>query len=836
MMFCSKLNAQLDLEHWFPPFLQSSRGLITVSSVRLLLSTDKTQPFKVRLYNDNKLIEEFTLSKDQPIEYEVPDDSKIRATAVQNTMRVTKMGYHLAGEKSFYASLRMYGLPISEMISSKGKTALGKEFFVVNDQSILYDEKEPNGTRKFMMNYQASFMALEDNTHIKVSNYDERLVFANGDTSNELNIVLNKGESYIVAAIKSDNPTANNPIPVIDDNDPNFIGAKITSDKKIVVNNGNFLSQDLGDIGENINLDQSVPTSEIGKEYFIANGLTIPDGYMEKMIMVATQNDTKIYYNEETQPALTLNEGEYYIGPAPRIHKFQAGSQPSFQNVKNKVVETKGLYLRASKPLYVYQMTGGFQDMPARMAPDMTTTTSSMMFSFPIDKNYFPDPRQRLTNTLVIPNIDFLSGRKLDTKINIKTEDGASVRVNNQLIPSSEFSPIVGKPGWSYWARFQLQGNLAVHSDKSINVDYTGGYIYSGIAGSFTGKSNDPYIIQNGNCIQETVTLTLSNIDFESIQWRRNGVNIPGANSQIFIPTVPGTYDCVVTYMDFSYTTDSVVVVDCPYAISTREMGDLCPDFLVNTFFSAPNGSLPIVSREVLTQPLHGTATLVGDDFLIKPEPAFSGRDRFIYKITASTGFYEVVKVEYNVLPTPIADIKDSILPDAVLEPNYYYNLSSVINVGNGETFQYYESQEDAENKTNEISDFTNYHTTVEKKIYIRITANSGCFVIKDFMLLIPPKPETVFSLPNVFTPNADGLNDVWDYSILKKVDLSLLKIFDRYGALVFQHDPGKDYTWNGKDISNKPLKTATYWAIIHYTDPEGKLVELKMWILLKNS
>ena len=834
--FSGKVSAQLDLEHWIPPFLQSSRGLITVSSVRLLLSTDKVQPFKVRLYNNNQLVKEFTLSKDQPIEYEVPDDSKIRATSIRNTMRPVKMGYHLAGEKSFFVSLRMYGIPISGMIASKGKTALGTEFYVVNDQSILYDENEPNGRRKFMMNYQASIMALEDNTHIKVANYDDRLVFTDGTDADELNFVLNKGESYIVAAVKSDNPTPNNPIPVLDDNDPNLIGAKITSDKKIIVNNGNFLSQDLGDIGENINLDQSLPTSKIGKEYFIANGLTIPDGFMEKMVMVATQDDTKIYLNDETAPFKTLNEGEYFIGPAPKVKKFKVGSQPSWMNSNMKLIETKGIYLRSSKPMYIFQMVGGFQHMPTRMEPDLTPSTSAMMFSFPIDKNYLPDPRQNLSNTVVIPNIGMLSDRPIDTKITIKTEDGATVKVNNQTIPPSDFSPIVGKPGWSYWSRFQLGGDLSVTSDKSVNVDYTGGYMFSGIAGSFTGFSNDPFIIKNGNCIQETVILSLNNSDFEHIQWQLNGVNIAGANSPTYIPTLPGSYRCVLSYMDFTFITDPVQVENCPYAISTRNIGDQCPDFTVTPFFSPPNGNLPIVSTEILTQPAHGTVTLEGNVFRVIPQEGFTGSDRFIYKITGSTGFYEVVKIEYNVLATPIGDIKESILPEVSIEPNYFYNLNLAINTQNNETFVFYENEEDATNETNPIVDVLNYSTTTEKTIYVRVTAANGCFVVKNFQLLIPPKPGNVFSLPNVLTPNNDGLNDVWDYSALKNTELIEMKIFDRFGALVYQHQSAEKYFWSGKDLSGKSMKTAAYWAVFTYRNTDGKMVTESMWILLKNS
>jgi len=830
------MKAQLDLEHWFPPFLQSSVGNTSVTSVRILLSTDKVQPFKVRLFNDNKLVEEFIISKSQPIDYVVPDDSKIRATSKTNTMRPTTMGYHLAGEKSFYASIRMYGLPISEMIASKGKSALGTRFFVVNDQSILYDEQEPNGTRKFMMNYQASIMALEDNTKIKVSNFDKRLVFANGDTSDELTFTLNKGQSYIVAAIKSDNPTPNNPIPVLDDNDPNLIGGQITSDKKIVVSNGNFLSQGIGDIGQNINLDQSLPVSRIGKEYFIANGLTFADGFMEKMIMVATENNTEIFLNDESQPFKVLNEGEYYIGPGPRFKKFIGGSQPPFTNSVTKTIETKGIYLRATKPLYVFQMIGGFQDMPIRMAPDNTPSTSAMMFSYPIDKNYLPDIRQKLTNTVVIPKVDVLAGRALDNKITLKTPTGANLKVNNVAIPAADFSPIVGKPGWSYWSRFQLNGDFEVTSDKSINVDYTGGYVFSGLAGSYTGFSNDPYIIRSGNCIQENVILTINNTDFEHFQWQLNGVDILGANSSTYLPVTPGSYTCVLSYMDFEFITDAESVVHCPYTVSTINLGAKCPNFTLQPEFSAPNQSLPIVSVEIITQPSQGNVTFDGYVFKVVPLADFSGPDRFVYRITASTGFYEVVKVDFTMLPRPIGDVKELIIPNSTVEPNFYFNLISAINSSNGESFVFFETEADASADQNSIIDPLNYSVSEEKLIYVKIKNSAGCTVIKSFLLSIPPKPPVLMTLFNVVTANGDGLNDVWDYSALQSLNLLDLKIFDRTGALVFSHQTNQKFQWNGKNQSNNPVPSGTYWVVYQYIDSAGELIQKHQWVLVKNS
>ncbi len=64
------------------------------------------------------------------------------------------------------------------------------------------------------------------------------------------------------------------------------------------------------------------------------------------------------------------------------------------------------------------------------------------------------------------------------------------------------------------------------------------------------------------------------------------------------------------------------------------------------------------------------------------------------------------------------------------------------------------------------------------------------------------------YSIPNVFTPNGDGIND-WllpnPYNRVEKIDL---KIFSRWNTLVFEtQDP--DIKWDGKNMTNRQLVPA---------------------------
>ncbi len=70
------------------------------------------------------------------------------------------------------------------------------------------------------------------------------------------------------------------------------------------------------------------------------------------------------------------------------------------------------------------------------------------------------------------------------------------------------------------------------------------------------------------------------------------------------------------------------------------------------------------------------------------------------------------------------------------------------------------------------------------------------------------------YELPNVFTPNGDGVNDQFipfPYRYIKDVDI---KIYDRWGTLVFQTtDP--DIHWDGRDMTTNKLCTD---GVYYYT------------------
>lgn len=110
-------------------------------------------------------------------------------------------------------------------------------------------------------------------------------------------------------------------------------------------------------------------------------------------------------------------------------------------------------------------------------------------------------------------------------------------------------------------------------------------------------------------------------------------------------------------------------------------------------------------------------------------------------------------------------------------------------------------------NPTAEPIKTTTYHLV--------ITNQFGCTAEDSVTVRVLQTPE----IPNVFTPNGDGINDKWNIKYLESYPSPMLTIYNRYGDIVYQNI----YTqgWDGKK-GNQDLPGGAYYYIINI--PEKKL------------
>ncbi|GAA4331923.1 hypothetical protein GCM10023149_37970 [Mucilaginibacter gynuensis] len=98
---------------------------------------------------------------------------------------------------------------------------------------------------------------------------------------------------------------------------------------------------------------------------------------------------------------------------------------------------------------------------------------------------------------------------------------------------------------------------------------------------------------------------------------------------------------------------------------------------------------------------------------------------------------------------------------------------------------------------------------TGDRAYTLQITDSRGC--PNTDVLSIKVSPD--ITIPNTFTPNGDGINDVWQIRGLIAYEDAIVDIFNRYGQPIF-HSIGYPTPWDGT-FSGKGLPAATYYYVI---------------------
>jgi len=94
------------------------------------------------------------------------------------------------------------------------------------------------------------------------------------------------------------------------------------------------------------------------------------------------------------------------------------------------------------------------------------------------------------------------------------------------------------------------------------------------------------------------------------------------------------------------------------------------------------------------------------------------------------------------------------------------------------------------------------------------ISSSTGCPANELFILTFEAEPilPDEFKIPNVFTPNDDGIND--QFLIQSLPPYSSLLIYDRSGREHFSAD-AYDNSWDGSDMEGNPLPEDIYWYVL---------------------
>ncbi len=109
--------------------------------------------------------------------------------------------------------------------------------------------------------------------------------------------------------------------------------------------------------------------------------------------------------------------------------------------------------------------------------------------------------------------------------------------------------------------------------------------------------------------------------------------------------------------------------------------------------------------------------------------------------------------------------------------------------------------------------------------VYLKVYSPYGCATTDSVMAQVAPCCQAL--TPTAFSPNSDGLNDYFLPLFKPGQQIVTLKVFDRYGALVYDNGDSRK-GWNGNYKNGTPANAGVYMYNCTYTCDDNKLYETK--------
>lgn len=187
--------------------------------------------------------------------------------------------------------------------------------------------------------------------------------------------------------------------------------------------------------------------------------------------------------------------------------------------------------------------------------------------------------------------------------------------------------------------------------------------------------------------------------------------------------------------------------------------------------------------------------------------------------VTTNTGCKDTLVSKVEVYPLPKANfnimpqVVDMLNPEVKITDQSHLATTIIWNYGND-----FIKQMSNSNPLNPIRD------------YVYTYSDSGSYVIKQTVItdkgcrdsisnIVQVNPIYTVYVPNVFTPNGDGLNDYFMVRGINIKELNLV-VFNRYGEVIERITDPKNKGWDGTDIrESKICKQEVYNWKMEYTD-----------------
>jgi gliding motility-associated-like protein len=345
------------------------------------------------------------------------------------------------------------------------------------------------------------------------------------------------------------------------------------------------------------------------------------------------------------------------------------------------------------------------------------------------------------------------------------------------------------------------------------------------ISQTFTVNGSIPvanFNVQNANALcsnKDVVIADASTVDFGSIvkteiYW--DWTNDPTIKTTDNTPSPGKLYNH--TYPEFgSPATRTVTIRMISYS------GITCLNVLTKTITLLATPSLrfdPVndicsndpsfqITQASITNGLPGTGVFSGNGVnatgLFNPNTAGAGIHTIRYTFTGANTCSNYIERTITVNPTPLANAG----PDKVVLEGGQVTLTPALNTGFPITYLWSPATGLSNpNLPNPIA------SPADDIIYtLRVTSDKGCTTTDQVFVKVLKKP----AIPNIFSPNGDGIHDKWVIGFLDTYPGCTVEIFNRYGQRIY-YSIGYSDPWDGT-VNGKPVPVGTYYYIV---DPKN--------------
>ncbi len=530
--------AQFSKTHYIPPLSNSQN--ISADEQFLYISTPSLTPVNFRIINIGGAVINGTVSRDIPYVHAVGFGSGTQLMAPSgftNNVLANK-GYIVEAEDMVYVTVRVMATNSfhAGALVSKGLAALGTQFRVgalTNNDAPAYSASHYTFV---------SVLATENNTQVTFSNLKPGIQLLNNEFSDStpVTVTLNSGESYILAV---QGPH--------EDNRDALIGALVESDKPIAMACGSFggTNGEMGNI--DLGFDQAVPAERTGKEYIFIKSTGM--AAVERVLLVAHEDDTEIFLNGNPGSTYTIDAGEYVA---------LTGNQYSAAG---------NLYVRTSKNVFAYQGIGD-DSQPNQANQEM----------------FFVPPLSCQTPKIIdnIPLVNQVGSTIFTGRVTLVTEAGSDIDfvldgVEYTLadLPSGIFIDgplnVVGKPGFVTYTITGLTGNVSVYSTTQLYLASYGTFVNATFGGFYSGFTFKPAIsfeqidLAQPDCLPNIQLSVSEAAGFDTYEWFYNDELVSTAFE--YIPTQPGYYYVAATLAACGTTLQSDRI---PVSVCETDMDD----------------------------------------------------------------------------------------------------------------------------------------------------------------------------------------------------------------------------------------------------------------------